>query len=112
MISEKFRIVVRWCRLASADFLTPEVVAVTEAQLELSKAIEKTRRWLIAALSIPSTLTALGRSKPCAALTDYGAGAVRTSYCAPEMFSRSGFTVSAGLMLRANAVTPHRMLPI
>ncbi len=37
MISEKFRIVVRWCRLASADFLTPEVVAVTEAQLELYK---------------------------------------------------------------------------
>ena len=37
VIAEKYRIVTRWRRLASADFLTPEVIAVTEAELELYK---------------------------------------------------------------------------
>ena len=37
VVSEKYRIVTQWRRLASADFLTPEVVAVSDDELALYK---------------------------------------------------------------------------
>ena len=37
VISEKYRMVARWRRPASADFLTPEIIAVTEDELKLYK---------------------------------------------------------------------------
>lgn len=64
MIAEKYRIVTRWRRIASADFLTPEVIAVSEADLELYKEgkdatvvnsrvvdpLDDTRSWSVEAL--------------------------------------------------------------
>ena len=37
MIGEKSKVVARWHRLASADFLTPEIVVVSDAELKLYK---------------------------------------------------------------------------
>lgn len=70
VIAEKHRIVTRWCRLASADFLTPEVIAVSEAELELYKEgknatvvdsrvidpLDASRTWSVEALRGPEGL--------------------------------------------------------
>ena len=70
VVAEKYRIVTRWRRLASADFLTPEVVSVSEDELELYKEgkdatvvdsrvidpFETTRSWSIEALRGPEGL--------------------------------------------------------
>ena len=70
VISEKYRIVARWRRLASSDFLTPEVVAVTEDELKLYKEkkgatvvdsrvgdpFDATRTWSVEALRGPDGL--------------------------------------------------------
>lgn len=70
VIAEKYRIVTRWRRAASADFLTPEVVAVSEAELALYKEkkgativdsrvvdpLDATRSWSVEALRGPEGL--------------------------------------------------------
>ena len=70
VIAEKYRIVTRWRRLASADFLTPEVVAVSEGELALYKdkkgatvvdsrvvdPLDATRSWSVEALRGPEGL--------------------------------------------------------
>lgn len=70
VIAEKYRIVARWRRLDTADFLTPEVIAVTEDELALYKGkkgatvvdsrvvdpFDATRSWSVEALRGPDGL--------------------------------------------------------